>query len=97
MTQNCSDCERVGSLEKRFERLEKLIGHGGDKITGSSGEGMYGAVEDMLGKVDLVISEQTRKRDTPGRIVRMVLVAIPIVGAATAALNWLLSHVRLIP
>lgn len=97
MTQNCADCERVGALEKRFERIERLIGHGGDKITGSSGEGLYGAVEDMLGKVDLVISEQTRKRETPGRIVRMVLLAIPIVGAASAAINWLYSHLRIVP
>lgn len=97
MTQNCSDCERVGSLEKRFERLEKLIGHGGDKITGSSGEGLYGAVEDMLGKVDLVISEQTRKRETPGRIVRSVLLVLPIIGAAGAAINWLYSHLRIVP
>ena len=97
MTQNCADCERVGSLEKRFERLEKLIGHGGDKITGSSGEGMYGAVEDMLEKMDLMISEQTRKRETPGRIVRMVLLAIPIIGAASAAINWLYSHLRIVP
>ena len=97
MSPPCEDCERVGVLERRFERLEKLIGHGGDKITGSSGEGLYGAVEDMLGKVELVISEQTRKRETPGRIARSVLLVLPIIGAATAALNWLVSHVRLIP
>lgn len=97
MSPTCEDCERVGALEKRFERLEKLIGHGGDKISGSRGEGLYGAVEDMLGKIELVISEQTRKRETPGRIARSVLLVLPIIGAATAAINWLYSHLRIVP
>lgn len=97
MTQNCSDCERVGALEKRFERFEKLIGHGGDKITGSRGEGLYGAVEDMLGKVDLVISEQAQKREAPERVVKKVLLVLPIVLAVSAALNWAINHVRVMP
>ena len=93
----CEDCERVGALERRFERLEKLIGHGGDKISGSRGEGLYGAVEDTLGKIELVIEEQQRKRDAPGRIVKSVLLVLPILGAAIAAINWLMSHVRVMP
>ena len=97
MSPPCEDCERVGALEKRFERLEKLIGHGGDKVSGSRGEGLYGAVEDMLGKVDLVISEQVRKRETPGRIARSFLVVLPIIGAVSAAINWLYSHLRIVP
>lgn len=97
MSPPCEDCERVNALEHRFERLEKLIGHGGDKISGSRGEGLYGAVEDMLGKVDLVITEQTHKRETPGRIARSVLLVLPIIGAASAALSWVFNHLRIIP
>ena len=97
MSPTCEDCERVGALERRFERLETLIGHGGDKVSGAKGEGLYGAVEDTLGKIEIMIAEQTRKRETPGRIARSFLLVLPIIGAASAAINWLYSHLRIVP
>ena len=97
MNPPCEDCERVDVLEKRFDRLERLIGHGGDKIAGTHGEGLYGAVEETLTRFDQFLAEQARKRETPGRIVRSVLLVLPIIGAASAAINWLYSHMRIVP
>lgn len=97
MSPTCEECERVGALEKRFDRLERLIGHGGDKIAGTHGEGLYGAVEDTLTRFDQFLDEQARKRETPGRIIRYILLVLPIIGAATAAINWLYSHIRIVP
>ena len=97
MAPPCEDCERTTALEKQIEELRRMIGKPSDKINGIKGEGLVGRLEDLIDKVEIVISEQTRKRETPGRIVRSVLLVLPIIGAATAALNWLYSHLRIVP